>query len=269
MDNTSDRSDTVYVSPGRSANRNLPLVHLHAVESTNTTCMQALKSSTKPDVWSLIWTDQQSAGRGRLGRSWSSEPGSSLCLSVGRRFAADQLPAEGLSVAAGVAVLDALAQLGVTACLKWPNDILLSGGKLGGILCESSSTGVDSPLVLVVGVGINLKAVSTPPLATALPVSSLADAGCHLSAQALAPVIATALVELLEVATQADALSAYIDRAARYDAWQGLPVQVMDAGLCLHTGVALGLDPSGHYLIDTPDGPLCLRHGELSLRRLL
>lgn len=100
--------------------------------------------------------DRQTAGRGRLNNRWHSPPGSGLYLSVAYTLAkpSDRLPS--LTLAAGVAILQAIEDMGVRgAMLKWPNDIVLNNGKLGGILTELQPASTDMSTVIV-GTGLNI-----------------------------------------------------------------------------------------------------------------
>ena len=101
--------------------------------------------------------DHQTSGRGRHSRRWESAPGAGLCLSFSYTFAKthDQLSA--LTLAIGVAVIDALQSLGIEdVSLKWPNDIVALDGKLGGILTEVQST-AGSSVTVVAGIGVNVR----------------------------------------------------------------------------------------------------------------
>ncbi len=101
----------------------------------------------------VVIAAEQTAGRGRRGRNWFASPGDSLTFSLLWRFAPGTAPA-GLSLAVGVAVVRALAKVGAgEAALKWPNDILQDGRKLGGILVELLP---GAPHAAVIGIGINL-----------------------------------------------------------------------------------------------------------------
>src|SRR5690606_6260917 len=100
----------------------------------------------------------QIAGRGRRGRDWFSPFGANLALTIGKRIDRPAAALGGASLVVGLAVLDALEQLGVPElALKWPNDVLLRGAKLGGILIELSAR---PQTELVVGIGLN---VALPP----------------------------------------------------------------------------------------------------------
>src|ERR1700740_279764 len=90
----------------------------------------------------LLVADQQTAGRGRRGRRWPAAPGGGLTLSLALAMLRHRRELAALPLVAGVAVARALHALGVTrAALKWPNDILVDGAKLGGILVETKSNG--------------------------------------------------------------------------------------------------------------------------------
>ncbi len=102
----------------------------------------------------LLIADHQSRGRGRRGRRWYSAPGDGLLLSLGHRVGRPLRELPGLSLAAGVAALRALRGLGLAQVeLKWPNDLLAGGAKLGGILVETRVR--DGAAWAVIGIGIN------------------------------------------------------------------------------------------------------------------
>ncbi|MGN6743861.1 MAG: biotin--[acetyl-CoA-carboxylase] ligase, partial [Amnibacterium sp.] len=92
-------------------------------------------------AWSVLVTDTQTAGRGRLGRSWTAPPGTSLAISVLLR---PRIPADRygwLSLLAGTAMAAALRDAGVAAAVKWPNDVLIGGRKVCGLLAEALPDG--------------------------------------------------------------------------------------------------------------------------------
>lgn len=151
-----------------------PILMLAAVESTQAIAFE-LAAQGGPDGAAVV-ADHQTHGRGRRGRAWQEEPGTSLLLSVlvRPRLPAAALP--GLSFAAALAVADALtATAGLPATLKWPNDVRVAGKKIAGILLESRAG--DSPPVVVVGVGINLAQQRFPPALAAGATSVLLETG--------------------------------------------------------------------------------------------
>lgn len=124
----------------------------------------------------LVWAAEQTAGRGRRGRHWASPPGNlylSLILRPGG--APGQAAQLGFVAALGLYVgLDDLAGLGPRLRCKWPNDLLLDGRKLAGILLESETTASGAVDFVVIGTGVNL---ASSPAESEYPATSLAEAG--------------------------------------------------------------------------------------------
>jgi BirA family biotin operon repressor/biotin-[acetyl-CoA-carboxylase] ligase len=130
------------------------IVRCGRVESTQPIAF-AIAADGAPDR-SVVIADSQAAGRGRRGRAWHDEPGASLLVSIILR---PQLPAARLptlSLTAGIAVAEALEHTtGLAARLKWPNDVLVAGRKIAGILLESR-LGAAPPAIVALGIGVNL-----------------------------------------------------------------------------------------------------------------
>jgi BirA family biotin operon repressor/biotin-[acetyl-CoA-carboxylase] ligase len=149
----------------------MPWRQLDVVAETGSTNADLIdRSASGADIdGSVLFAEYQNAGRGRRGRQWLAPPHAQIAMSVG--VGATSVPRSGwgwLPLATGVAVADALtAVAGLTAGLKWPNDVLVGGGKLAGILAE---VGAPTP-VIVLGLGLNvtLTADEAPdPVATSL-----------------------------------------------------------------------------------------------------
>ncbi|RSZ61807.1 biotin--[acetyl-CoA-carboxylase] ligase [Corynebacterium hylobatis] len=154
-------------------------------ESTGSTNADLLADVTAP-AWSALMADHQSAGRGRLGRPWTTPAGSQAILSVLLRPTPAELDRLGtIPLATGLAVLDAVrAVAGVAAGpeLKWPNDVLWDGRKLCGILSEAAGFPADPRIVVGLGINVSLTREQLPvPHAT-----SLALEGVEVSAQDMA-----------------------------------------------------------------------------------
>jgi BirA family transcriptional regulator, biotin operon repressor / biotin---[acetyl-CoA-carboxylase] ligase len=151
-----------------------PTLRIRRVARTRSTqdiVLHAARSGAAEGFCSLA--DEQTAGRGRQGRSWSAPPGSSLLVSVLLRRPA--AVAAGIPFAAGLAIVDALAATsGVTAGLKWPNDVLVGRRKLAGILSEvAPGSSPAGEVAVALGLGVNLTVDSFPAGADAVSLHTL------------------------------------------------------------------------------------------------
>lgn len=214
----------------------------------------------------LLVADAQTAGRGRRGRDWQSWPQRSLTFSLQCRFAAGTPAPTGLSLAAGVAVAQTLDQLGVVGVqLKWPNDVLINGHKLGGILVELQ-TGTERSLVVTIGIGLNLQ--QTPQILAehSLPATDLATA-----LEAPPPprplLLAHLLRSLLSMLDryQGSGFSAFKEAWEEHNAFANLPVRILGDS-CSRDGICLGVDTDGALLLESEQGIERILSGDVSLR---
>jgi BirA family transcriptional regulator, biotin operon repressor / biotin---[acetyl-CoA-carboxylase] ligase len=232
--------------------------------STNTQLMQAALASDIHRV--VLAAEVQTAGRGRLGRSWQSGLGASLTFSVGWRFVQGAGALGGLSLAVGVALVRAARALGAQDVqLKWPNDLLHAARKLGGILIEMQGDAL-GPSTVVIGIGVN---VQFPPALRAQidqPATDLVRAGIVTRDRNL--ILATLLRELgtaLDEFAQGG-FAAFRAEWQRYHAFQNAAVVLSRSdGITLH-GTAHGVDSHGALLLDTAQGRERVLSGEISLR---
>jgi BirA family transcriptional regulator, biotin operon repressor / biotin---[acetyl-CoA-carboxylase] ligase len=150
------------------------LVFRETVGSTNDEAKALARNGAAPET--VVWALQQTQGRGRRGRIWSSPPGN-LYASFILRPACTPEQAAQLGFVASLAIGDALAELapaiGALAC-KWPNDVLLGGRKIAGILLESEFGQDERVAFVIVGLGVNLAAA---PADTEFPATSIAGEG--------------------------------------------------------------------------------------------
>jgi BirA family biotin operon repressor/biotin-[acetyl-CoA-carboxylase] ligase len=233
--------------------------------STNDTA--AARARAGAPEWTCVLAGRQTAGRGRQGRAWDSSEGN-LHVSVLLRPRGDARWAL-LPLAAGLAAAEALAEIGVDARLKWPNDLVAAGRKLGGILVESSWTAGAAMDTAVVGIGLNLAGGpdARPPDLAALAVSVEELTG-------RAP-------DVEDVAARTVArLSLWYSRLARgaagdvRDAWRARSLpwwgRVVEArsGDTVLRGVARGIDDDGALVLEGPDGgAVTLRSAEVKAVR--
>ena len=142
---------------------NLPLGEIRYFSSIGSTNDEAMQWATRgvQDL-SIIVADQQTAGRGRLDRPWFTPPATALAFSLILRPTAEEMPHLSRIVGlAALAVADAFGRLGLAPQIKWPNDILLNGRKVAGILIELTWAGEEVDCV-VVGMGVNVAKGATP-----------------------------------------------------------------------------------------------------------
>jgi BirA family biotin operon repressor/biotin-[acetyl-CoA-carboxylase] ligase len=221
---------------------------------------------------SVIVAERQTAGRGRRGRTWISAAGDSLTFSLYWRFASGTLPV-GLSLAVGLAVARAVAKVvGVTEgnpllgtggtappTLKWPNDILIEGRKLGGILVELLP---GSPHAAVIGIGINLR------LPAAMPDEIRATAAALPAGIDPHELLAAMLGELravLETFANAGFAALREEWQARH-AFQNMPVRLLSDFAAPREGICCGVDTDGALLFDDVGSIERILSGEISLR---
>lgn len=201
----------------------------------------------------LLAAEEQAAGRGRRGRRWHAAPGTAATFSVSRRLRCAPGALAGLSLAAGVAVVRALRSLGVAeASLKWPNDLLLDGAKLGGILVETRLAAGE--VLAVIGIGINCR--PQPGLGARLRrrVAALDDcARKPLARNAVVGAVAREVLAALEQFERAG-FAAFAGAWVALHAHEGRRLRVrLDDGRTL-SGIASGLAGSGALRLRTRSG---------------
>lgn len=237
---------------------------LDACASTNTLLLERARLGAPSG--SVIACELQSAGRGRRGNSWQSGLGGSLTFSLLWRFAQGAAGLSGLSLAAGVAVARALASSGAADVqLKWPNDLLHAGRKLGGILIELHGDSPDSTAA-VIGIGLNVRVPEVLRDSIAQPVTDVASLCEALPSRNL--LLAVTLVKLGQVLDQFSAhgfASLREEWTARH-AHQGKAVTLSSADGKTITGIAAGVAEDGALLLETARGVERIVSGELSLR---
>ncbi|MGL6210083.1 MAG: biotin--[acetyl-CoA-carboxylase] ligase [Paracoccaceae bacterium] len=229
---------------------------LAEVDSTNAHAARLAPSLTGP-AWILAGT--QTAGRGRRAREWSSPPGNfHATLIFQPKGSAAEVALN--SFAASLALRDALValtDLPQAFSLKWPNDVLLNGGKLAGILLESSSAGA-GVTHLCIGIGVNLIAAPDPSMLApdALsPVTLLTETGLRIPPETLLDHLAPAFAaRAAQLATGfAQTREDWLSHAARL----GEPIRARTARET-HYGTFQTIDATGALILNTPQGPLAI-----------
>ncbi len=224
---------------------------LPEVDSTNSELMRRARSGqTEP---TLLVAEHQSAGRGRQGRQWSSCTGDALTFSIGMPYAPQDW--SGLSLMVG---LVAAQQLHPDIRLKWPNDLWWQDRKLGGILVEAASTGGQSHVV--VGMGINIRPVSTPETLRQ-PPAAMQELVPELTAPLALGHLAAPLIQAL-LAFESRGFASWQPAFEAQDALRGRKVWTSDG----KEGLSCGVDPQGALRLQTERGLELINSAEVSVR---
>lgn len=200
----------------------------------------------------VCFAETQGQGRGRRGRAWHSPLGANLYFSVLWRFDEGLSAMSGLSLAVGVALAGALRALGADVALKWPNDLVARGRKLGGVLVEVGGEW-QGPCHAIVGIGINLRMPADAP-AIDQPYVDLATllGDAMPSREACAVALLDALLPAL-ARFAAHGAGEFLAAWPAFDALAARDVQVL-AGERRVVGTACGIDAQGRLLVSLPDG---------------
>ncbi len=206
----------------------------------------------------------QESGRGRRGREWVSPFGSNLYLSLYWRLDAGMAAAMGLSLVVGVAIVEALEELGVEEVkLKWPNDLYYQDRKLAGILVEMSGQ-AGGAAHLVIGMGINI-AMPKETQGITQPWASLMEAfDGELDRNQLAVTLVNTLNRVLNE-YEISGMTGFVERWNRLDNFLDRPVKLI-IGPKEVEGVARGINEQGAVLLETNSGVEPYIGGEISLR---
>jgi BirA family biotin operon repressor/biotin-[acetyl-CoA-carboxylase] ligase len=239
-------------------------VAIEVVEETGSTNADLLARIDSLQGPLLRIAENQTAGRGRAGRSWLSKPGAALMFSLAWRFKGPLHRMSGLPMAVGVAIAETIAALGVPVQIKWPNDLLRDGAKLAGILVETQADKQDGAIWAVIGIGINLIMPDELEAEIGREVASapwLAQMDRNQLMAALLSRLAAVLAEFDDTG-----FAPFTERWNALHAWQGKDVVLLDNGAVLQQGRAAGVDAIGRLLLDTDAGRVEILSGDVSLR---
>jgi BirA family biotin operon repressor/biotin-[acetyl-CoA-carboxylase] ligase len=240
---------------------------LDEVNSTNTYLMQNKHAAHATCVAAHVQTN----GKGRRGRTWVSQLGASLTFSLLWRFQCGAAALSGLSLCVGVALIRALRDLDVTAAqLKWPNDVLVNGKKLAGILIELQGD-LEGPSAAVIGVGINLDFNLSLPKnvleSIDQPAIDLASVK-PIDQNVLLGAILKHLADVLS-GFEAHGFVAQRDEWLSYHAYENKPVRMLLPNGTDVRGVVKGVAADGILQVETALGLQRFSAGEISLRGIL
>jgi BirA family biotin operon repressor/biotin-[acetyl-CoA-carboxylase] ligase len=222
------------------------VVHLNVTGSTNVVARQLAERGIAEGT--VVVAETQSRGKGRLGRKWITKPGG-LWMSVVLKPAIDPMHASSITLLAAVSVTKALRGAGLEAVIKWPNDVLVNGKKICGILTEmSAETDVVNFIILGIGVNVNNDA----PLETATAMKA------ELGRKVDRVKFTQSLLEMLEedyLTFKSEGFTPILWSWRRYSDTLGRLVEVTYQDEVV-TGLAQDVDEDGSLLVKTPDGSI-------------
>ncbi|MGF9692609.1 biotin--[acetyl-CoA-carboxylase] ligase [Rhizobium sp. 0TCS1.26] len=232
---------------------------LGEVTSTNTECLARVRQGDPGNLW--VTGDRQTAGRGRRGRAWTSEPGN-LYASL---LLIDPAPAEllgSLPLAVSLAVHGAIRSFLPPAAepleIKWPNDVLIGRKKTCGILLESEGL-PDLSRAVVIGIGINIR---HRPDDAPYGVTSLEEQGCNISAHELFSHLYREMAEILDLWDEGRAVAEITRRWRQVACGIGQPIRVNLPDRSID-GRFAGIDDRGLLLLDTGHGTQAIAAGDV------
>ena len=237
---------------------------LTTIDSTNAEAFRELnRSEHRPQ---LYMAEQQTAGRGRRGRFWSSPFGLNIYYTLMLPFVAGIQGLSGLSLTVGLAVADLLEDIGVAeVSLKWPNDVHVQGEKVAGILLEMRGDPADICYVAI-GVGLNVNMLDSFDQLSCEWTSLARLNGREFDRNTLICALSRKLHSYL-ARHASSGFSSLREYWESYSSWTGREV-LLQCGEDVFAGVMLGLGDDGSLRLSTPEGERAFTGGEVSLRLL-
>jgi len=216
------------------------------LDSTNRYLLDEARAGAPDGV--VVVADHQTAGRGRLERTWEAPPGSSLLVSVLLRPTLEPEQAHRVVMAAALALADAVGEVaGFTPDLKWPNDLVVGDRKLAGLLAEREPGAGERRPAVIVGAGVNVQWTAFPPELAEHATACNLEAGRAVDRDAILDEYLVRLGRRLDVLHAVP--SAYRERLATI----GRRVRVEQASGVL-TGVAVDVRDAGELVLRADDG---------------
>lgn len=232
------------------AGKGREILFLQKTKSTNELAME-IASGGAPHG-SVVIADSQTGGKGRLGRKWHSPPGVNVYMSVILRPELPPRQAALLTLLSAVSSANALRKAsGLEVAIKWPNDLIVGGRKLGGILLEMRSE-PDRIIHAVVGIGINVNESRFPAELAETATSVFKETGSRLRRTDVAAHVVNELDAWLSVMKEKGG-QAVIDEWKRLDETLGRQVRVVSGGETL-AGLAEDIDGEGRLVVRTQEG---------------
>ncbi|MCS6953545.1 MAG: biotin--[acetyl-CoA-carboxylase] ligase [Bryobacterales bacterium] len=219
-------------------------------ETTGSTMTEAARLAAEGcPSGTVVGADEQTAGQGRLGRSWHSEKATGLYVSIVLRLPLEPVGLPVLTLALGLAAAEAITRVtGIPCDLRWPNDVLVGGKKCAGILVQLLDQGA-----VVAGIGINVNQTRFPPELEPIATSLRLATGREYSREPLLIALLAAVDSFVKILLDEgpETILRLFSQASSYVVNRRVAV---DQGERTLTGVTEGLDPSGFLILRREDG---------------
>ena len=241
-------------------------IFLETVDSTNNYLKRAAEDGAVNGT--LAVAEEQTGGKGRRGRSWETPKGTNIAMTILLRPEIRPEHASRLTLLMAMAVVRGIQkETGLQAGIKWPNDVVVDGHKVCGILTEMN-TEVDYINYVVIGTGINVNQTEFPEEIREIAGSLKLSAGHPVARAGLIASIMEELEELYEVFLKTEDLSALKDEYNRNCVTCGHEIRVLEPGH-EYTGMTDGINDLGELVVKKADGEtVCVYAGEVSVRGL-
>jgi BirA family biotin operon repressor/biotin-[acetyl-CoA-carboxylase] ligase len=242
-------------------------VEVLAVVASSNDALLARCRQQRPVRPLLLAVARQTAGRGRQRRAWQA-PRDALLFSLAVPLTALSAALPAVTLAVGAELAEVLAARGVETALKWPNDVLLNGRKLAGILCELA---IDSAggATLVIGVGVNVALAADEAAHIGQPAAALADvlppAALTASREAWIAALAAAALAAVQ-GFERDGFAAWRERFNARLHGRGVACDILEDGTPVAHGRIVEVDGAGRLVLEGAAGRCSIQSGDLSLR---
>ncbi len=240
--------------------------HYELLDSTNKKAKELAEAGCPHGT--LVTAAGQEAGVGRRGRTWSSESGQGIYMSMVLR---PQLPTENASMltlvaamAVSKAIYGIIKDCGIFPFIKWPNDIVIRGKKVCGILTEMSTKNGEIDYI-VIGIGINVHNRHFPENIEHMATSIELEIGHDVAREALGPLVLQEFEKYYDIFMQEQDLSLLQEEYQKMSANKGRKVTVLDPAGDFE-GTARGITSRGELIVDTEAGQRLVSSGEVSVR---
>ena len=238
------------------------LIHMEETDSTNEEIKRL--SSVLPDG-AIVVADSQHMGKGRLGRNWSSPKDEGLWMSFILRPALLPEKCAGITLVVALALISALREItGLDIGIKWPNDLVVNGRKLSGILTEMVSKGMEVDYIIV-GVGVNLTTMDFPEDIKDTATSLLKEGIVDIDKMKILKAFSNYFEKYFEQYSKTGDFSLLKEDYEEYLVNCGREVRVMGSAEEIR-GIATGINNDGELLLNVGDNTITIRAGEVSVR---